>query len=297
MGTPAYRHCRECGSEYQAWVERCFDCDVPLRAPVSGDVPPPTAAETREQERRTTSVEIDDLPDMQRERLRMLLRGTEIRFEMTNNQLWFPEDHVVDVEELLEDVRGLVLEDDAHLSRRRTPSDSKARPDRRIVRPQIEPSEDEAFEYVSVWTRGLAKFIDAWIIAIVLALYSLVLEPIPYVTWIFFIALLASFESLFGRTPGKAVVGIRVENLAGEPPSLPAAMLRNAWQLLALVPVLGPWLTLVAQGGIGLLIRQEPMHRGPHDLLAHTVVIRSREPIRRRPLSSERASSVREQGP
>lgn len=222
----------------------------------------------------------------------MLLRGTDIRFEMTADQLWFPESSTDEVDDLLEDVRALVQEDDGHPSRRRAPSDSRARPDRMVVRPRIEPSEDEPFEHVSAWPRALAKIIDAWIIGIAFGLSSLVLEPIPAVTWIFFIALLASLESMFGRTPGKAVVGIRVENLAGEPPSLPAAMLRNAWQLVALVPMLGAWLTLVAQGGIGWVIRHEPMHRGPHDLLAHTFVVRSRDPIRRRLISSERARAA-----
>jgi uncharacterized RDD family membrane protein YckC len=294
VGTTAYRHCPQCGSEYQAWVERCFDCDVSLGAPVSSDLPPPDIVDKDEPDRRTTSVDIDDLSGMQRERLRMLLRGPDIRFEMTADQLWFPEGHAGEVDDLLEDVRGIVSEDDSIPPRRRELRESRARPDRKIVRPKVEPSDDEPFEYASAWPRGLAKIIDAWLIGIAFGLYSLVLEPIPYATWIFLVALFASLESIFGRTPGKAIVGIRVENLAGEPPSLPAAMLRNAWQLVALVPALGPWLTLVAHGGIGWLIRQEPMHRGPHDLIAHTFVVRSREPIRRRLISSERSRATRE---
>lgn len=294
MGTTAYRHCPQCGSEYQAWVERCLDCDVALGVPVSSELPPPEIKYEDEPDRRTTSVEIDDLSDAQRERLRMLLRGPDIRFEMSADQLWFPEGHAGEVDDLLEDVRGIAAVHHSS-SRRRTPRESRARPDRKIVTPEVEPSDDEPFEYAGAWPRGLAKIIDAWIIGIAFGLYSLVLEPIPYATWIFFVALLASLEFLFGRTPGKAIVGIRVENLAGEPPSLPAAMLRNAWQLVALLPVLGPWLTLIVQGGIGWLIRQEPMHRGPHDLMAHTFVVRSREPIRRRLISGERTRVARDQ--
>ncbi|MDZ7673972.1 MAG: RDD family protein [Acidimicrobiales bacterium] len=169
-----------------------------------------------------------------------------------------------------------------------SPSDGLAGP----VRPQDRPAASRgerrrAAANTPAHGRGVSpRSSTASILGIAFGLSILVLEPIPYATGIFFIALFASLESLFGRTPGKAIIGIRVEDVEGEAPSLPAAMLRNAWQLVATIPVIGTWLTLVAQIGIGWLIRLEPMHRGPHDLLAHTFVVRSREPIRRRLISS-----------
>ncbi|WP_436794719.1 RDD family protein [Actinospongicola halichondriae] len=288
MGTATFRHCPRCGGEYQAWVEHCFDCEVALGAPVSSDLAPPTIEATAESDRRTIGVEISDLSPAQHERLRLLLNGLGARFELTAECVWTAVQHADDVTALVEDVRGAPSEDE-RTSHRRPRGASNVREDRRTVTPPVDPAAVDLSEYASAWPRGLARVIDFWILGAVIALHNLVLEPIPYATGIFMIAMFASFESLFGRTPGKAIVGVRVENLRGAPPSIPAAMLRNSWQLLAFIPVIGAWATLVTQVAIGSVIRRDPMHRGPHDLHAHTYVVRTRDPIRRRLVTNERS--------
>ena len=77
--------------------------------------------------------------------------------------------------------------------------------------------------------------------------------------------------ALWGRTPGKAIVGTRVVTIGGEVPGWNGAILR--WVLPALafqVHVVG-W-------GLAILLRAtlvtDPLHRGVHDRLAGTIVVR-----------------------
>ena len=275
----AYRHCPRCGGEFQAWVQRCLDCDVVLHDPVAADCIRPIAPRTREQpdaDRRTTSLDIGHLSPAERQRLQMLLPGHDMRFEMTGERVWFPAIRLAEVEALLDDLGASSGEGDGRRVCRRTPVESATRADRKVVRPRIEADQVRASRRAGAWRRGIARIIDGWVMTAVFALHDFVLEPIPYASWIFIVALFASFESLWGRTPGKAVIGIRVEDGAGNRPTPRAAMIRNAWQLFALVPVIGPWSGVVVQIGIGWLIHREPACRGPHDWLAGTHVVRSR---------------------
>lgn len=74
-----------------------------------------------------------------------------------------------------------------------------------------------------------------------------------------------------GRTLGKWVAGLRIERRDGEPLSFVRALLRH---------LLGYPLTLVTLG-LGFLVAAfHPQGRALHDLLAGTVVVRSRGPRR-----------------
>jgi uncharacterized RDD family membrane protein YckC len=69
----------------------------------------------------------------------------------------------------------------------------------------------------------------------------------------------ALFWSLAGRTPGMALVGVRVVSTGGRPVSGPAALVRAI--VLAYLPVLALWAVV------------DRRHQGLHDKLARTVVI------------------------
>lgn len=259
-------------------MPRCIDCDVDLSdAAPPRDHPSPVTNVVGP----TTSIETDALSPLEQERLQMLLRGIDVRFEMSSGRVWFPEPRREEVEELLAEVTEVARVAEDRSSRRQGRADSRVRPDRRIVNPSGAPPDqapDEApDEFAGAWPRALARILDAWISSLVFSLSTLVFEPVPYATGTLLLVLFASFESWFGRTPGKAIVGIRVEDVHGRPPSLAAAMIRNSWQLAGAIPLVGLWLILVIQIGIGWVLHFDPMRRGPHDLVAHTFVVRSRK--------------------
>lgn len=78
--------------------------------------------------------------------------------------------------------------------------------------------------------------------------------------------------ALWGRTPGKAIVNIRVVGIGDErPPGWKRAVLR--WVLPALafqVAVVGWVIALALRAALVL----DPLHRGVHDRLAGTIVVR-----------------------
>lgn len=102
---------------------------------------------------------------------------------------------------------------------------------------------------------GLARLV-ALVAFVFLALY----EVVPTALW--------------GRTPGKAIVNIRVVGIGDEgPPGWKRAVLR--WVLPALafqvaVVVVG-WVLALALRAVLVL---DPLHRGIHDRLAGTIVVR-----------------------
>lgn len=293
-----YRQCAECGGEYQAWVARCLDCDAPLGALVPIDGPPPDREHDDAVARRTTSLAIDALPPRSRERLRMLLRGADVRFEMDQEHVWFPEERLPAVDAILRDIRDRDGSGDAapeHGQRQREPG---LPADRALVGPALRDQHDRPLEHVGAWPRALAKIVDSLIATALIGVSTLAVAA-PWLGWLGFLAILAALESRYGRTPGKVVVGVHVQDLDGNPPRLLAATVRNAWQLVGLVPLVvptlvAPVLEIAMSGSIGWLIARDPLCRGPHDRVAGTVVVRTRQPIRRRLVVSQRAIRAEE---
>ena len=74
---------------------------------------------------------------------------------------------------------------------------------------------------------------------------------------------------LSGRTLGKWLAGLRIERKDGEPQSFGRALVRH---------LVGYPLTLLTLGAGFLLAAFHPQGRALHDLLAGTVVVRSRQP-------------------
>jgi uncharacterized RDD family membrane protein YckC len=94
---------------------------------------------------------------------------------------------------------------------------------------------------------------------------TLVDLSIPYFLVIFFLAFgyFTLFHFLAGQTPGKMMVGLRVETIEGEPLAFSQAFLRSVGGLLQLLPA-----------GLGyLLVLMSPDRRGWNDRLAGTRVI------------------------
>ena len=83
-------------------------------------------------------------------------------------------------------------------------------------------------------------------------------------------------ESRSGTTLGKRVLGLRVQDELGQPPSLVAAAKRNVWLLPSVLPL--PFMqvvTVVASVSVVLTVSRDPRHEGWHDRLADvTTVVR-----------------------
>ncbi|WP_179469578.1 RDD family protein [Mycolicibacterium vinylchloridicum] len=127
-----------------------------------------------------------------------------------------------------------------------------------------------------VWIRLGARVIDWIITGIVVFLVSLpfwgsdsysfiagvVLALIPF-------AYFVGFEVSQGWTPGKKILGLRVQGPGGAAkPTAQQSAIRNSFMLLSIIPFVGPLLGFVAEIVIGVTINNSPTKQGKHDELA-----------------------------
>jgi uncharacterized RDD family membrane protein YckC len=97
------------------------------------------------------------------------------------------------------------------------------------------------------------------------------------------LAYYAFLESSRGQTVGKMVVGLKVQNLAGQNPTMEQALKRNVYialGFLTIIPILG-FLGSLAQLAAVIYIAvtinsDRPLFRGWHDKFADTQVIKTR---------------------
>ncbi|HEX7666761.1 MAG TPA: RDD family protein [Polyangiaceae bacterium] len=75
-------------------------------------------------------------------------------------------------------------------------------------------------------------------------------------------------DAFFGKTVGKALVGLRVVDERGEKPSLVAAAKRELFVIFGAVPFVGPLLALAAWIGIVVTARKSAVGEGWHDRIA-----------------------------
>lgn len=132
-----------------------------------------------------------------------------------------------------------------------------ARPAASLTRRAVAALVDLAFVTVAIasWLAILEYSLGArtsWVLVAGLCLYGFLLEG-----------------AFHGRTAGKAVVGIRVVERDGGPPSIGTAFARNALRALDILPLLPPY----AVGG-GVWLASGARHQRVGDLVAGTRVIR-----------------------
>lgn len=90
-----------------------------------------------------------------------------------------------------------------------------------------------------------------------------------------------------GRTPGKAMLGLRVVDARGLPLSLPQSFIRNVARVLDFAPV------FYGLGGMVALLDRDGRRLG--DLLADTLVVREERAARRR-IAAELPEALRREG-
>ena len=95
------------------------------------------------------------------------------------------------------------------------------------------------------------------------------------VSALLYVAYFSLMESSLGQTLGKMLLGLRVEGRGGGKPGLEAAVRRNAWMLLAVMPWLGGVAQFVAAIAIAVTINSSPTNTGWHDDVGGTRVVKT----------------------
>ncbi|MET9211545.1 MULTISPECIES: RDD family protein [unclassified Nocardia] len=125
--------------------------------------------------------------------------------------------------------------------------------------------------------RAAARFID-WIIAglIGAVLFWLLERVTDLPSWIailpgagFGFLYFVAFEVATGSTPGKKILGLRVNGAGGaSKPDLAESAKRNAYMLLNLIPWVGGLLWFIAAIGIAVTVSSSSTKQGWHDNFA-----------------------------
>ena len=140
---------------------------------------------------------------------------------------------------------------------------------------------------IGLMTGLLLAALDQTIVATALPTIVGELGGIDHLSWVVTAYLLAStalgfayavwLEASRGQTVGKMAVGLKAIGPDGRVPTNDVALKRNAWLLLALVPIVGPLLSFVAAVAIGVTMVNDPFKRGTHDNFAGgSAVVRAR---------------------
>lgn len=92
-------------------------------------------------------------------------------------------------------------------------------------------------------------------------------------TYLYFVL----FEVVVGATPGKMLLGMRVQGPHGlVRPTLRQSAIRNLFTLITVIPYIGGFLAFIAYVFIAITIKDSPSKQGRHDELAGgTQVIKS----------------------
>lgn len=143
-----------------------------------------------------------------------------------------------------------------------------------------------------ITVRFVAKIIDGVIVFILAGIITMAIRPllprrtgfftdgfgftgfsvgalvIAIVTAVIYLAYLAVLESSRGQTVGKMVMKLQVQGPDGGNPSMEAAIKRNAWVLLSILPWFGNLLQAAAVAYIGYTIYDNQNNVGWHDEFA-----------------------------
>lgn len=82
------------------------------------------------------------------------------------------------------------------------------------------------------------------------------------------------FDTRMGGTPGKLMLGLRINGGSGGNPSVEESVKRNAWLALGIVPVIGWLLQIAATIYVAVTISSDASNLGWHDRFADTRVVR-----------------------
>ena len=261
--------CPSCGAEYRAGFDECSDCHVALTS-TRPEPQPRRLEDPRDHD--VVQYEVGDLHQDQRNALELLLRGAGIAHD------WEPGHLVVSrtVESEIDNFMDLVGAEPVDASKLADEAESYAE----------EPASSDG-EIAGRGRRLAGYIVDGVVLSPLSFLLFGAIGRAPGTVAAMFVASGAyriSCVALWGRTPGKLIVGTRV--VSGATHALPgwdAAAKRWATEAAGGLPEI-----IIAGGSVGLAARLlglawpivvygalmlDPLNRGLHDRVAATVVI------------------------
>lgn len=153
---------------------------------------------------------------------------------------------------------------------------------------QASRSPKDSARAAGVGVRFAARLLDGMILAVAILIVvtiagAFVSDDVGAGTWwlVGLVGTLADFgyfvwlESSFGATFGKQFLRLRTVGPNGRKPTTRAAMVRNAWILLGIIPFVGGLASATVGAWIAISIKQNGAGRGVHDRWAGgTAVVR-----------------------
>lgn len=127
--------------------------------------------------------------------------------------------------------------------------------------------------------RFLARLVDGLLVAVAVAIVIAILGLAPWDLGGTVISAAAQFayfvylEGTRGQTFGKQWLGMRVVRVDGSPMDYDAAMRRNWWVLLSIIPFLGGLAQFVVAIAIAITVNSDARNEGFHDKMAGTAVV------------------------
>jgi uncharacterized RDD family membrane protein YckC len=161
------------------------------------------------------------------------------------------------------------------------------------------PIEEVYAQYMGAWVRLAAYIIDFVILIIILYILSRVAHIPSYSGLVLGFIYFVGLWMWRGQTVGKMIVGAKIVRTDGSRVTPLQVILRYLFYIVPYAPILGGvqsvpairgyfWVMLVLAAIVGLsaigLTREK---RGIHDLVAGTVVVRTRRPFSRTPQEAE----------
>lgn len=286
------RYCPACAGEFHAHVRHCPDCDVPLGSAVPAPSALPESAVSVGADP-MVRIELPALSEHKRERLALLARGVGGAMPPGADRWWVPSSKRDAGEQI---VRDLLAARAWPVSspRRRPIAASAVRTDRRRRRADGDalPDDQLGARGASLWPRFLARSIDdiiGGLLAVAVVLVSelrmgpehgagglALAHSLGWFANLLWLAIRVGCEVRWGRTPGKAVLGLRVISRGGTAVTWRQAATRNAWVLAGHLPAVGRPLANVVAAVIAWTVYRRPDHQGVHDRIAGTLVVRDR---------------------
>jgi uncharacterized RDD family membrane protein YckC len=263
---PSFKYCHPCGFEYYPFVEVCTECGAEL---TTEPLPVPVADESGIHT--TGQIDVAGLTEDDREMLTLMLRGSDVPFEMTDTTLIFPESRDRDVRTQLElvtrrDVTAATPRDPvppvatvAQVARGLRVRDGLiASRSRRLAGWYIDSIVIGASARIAYWLGA-----EWWVAVVVGAAYIVVPTAVS------------------GRTLGKAITRIQVvDERTDAPPSWLRSGLRWfatgwAWIVALLASATLNVISVVIVIAMFAPILWDHRGRGLHDRIARTVVVRN----------------------
>ncbi|TWH10109.1 putative RDD family membrane protein YckC [Rhodococcus rhodochrous J45] len=151
-----------------------------------------------------------------------------------------------------------------------------------IPEPRAQHRREPETQAAGLGIRFAARVVDALIVGVALLAVLVSMSKADDIVVTIAVTALTGFayfvvcEALFGATPGKTFLGIRVYGPRSDKPTVPQATVRNLFMLVSAVPYVGSVVDLVLRIAIAVTIHNDASKQGIHDRWAGGTSVRHR---------------------